>query len=700
MTVAHRQWRLAGPGLLLGLLVACRPAPPPEPVPPPPPPPATALATPPDATAYGGEYSPSPAAGRIPTYRLRENLSDVANLKQFGALTAAQKRRLGQLGFVAEPSYEPRLETIYLNASEQGRPVFVSADAAMLAFQRWQEDTWRRVQAESLPALVSACTLTMLQRSQEQVETAPAGEVRDAAVRNVAYFGVAAQLLGIPISVDPEAAKLIETESQRVRAGLEAVETCTLLPLQLDYRRFQRAAGEQTRAGDARQALRWYVETSFPLLDERGQPRQDILRQVLLWSHALTLEPGSPLVNWAVLDETLAWFGGRAGGCEPRAIVQTAAEVYGPARELADYKDFDRLAQFAAALQPVAAAHLFPAPALPDEPLLQEFQIGVARPLCSGFQLMAAVGLPRALQLVDQVYRLPAHDAAYAEAMAATAALAGSVAEEAMRADLSWGRLWAIAPLNEPAPEGRPSFCASNAWYDRCLSSTLASWPPWRTPAGVEQPGEAAAWTVPTRPTKPPIGYVEPCPEVFRRLEYLVTATVRGLSQSGLLTPAIETSQQRLAELLSFLETIAAKELGNDSLTAAERARLATVGHELAWLCSGLDSLRTEREDVPRVAYPVTAADGSALETWSGPLLRVLIVVPDGGRFYLAEGALGSYYERLAGPGERLADGAWRTVFTATAPPLLPAWCASFVITPAGQGLPEPTGPVLFDPGA
>lgn len=681
---------------MLGLAAACQPAQTPPPPSAPSPTPTIEFAAAPEAGAYGGEYSASTVRPQIPTYKLRDDLSDLANLKQFGKLTAAQKKRLAQQGFLAEPAYEPRMETIFLRAAEQQRPVFLSADAALLAFQRWQQDTWRRVRAESLPAIVSACTLTMLQRSQEQVESAPAGEVHDAAVKNVAYFGVAAQLLGIAINVDAEAAALIQTEYQRVRTGQDKVETCTLLPIELDYHQFRRDTAEAERGADAAQALRWYAATWFPLFDSQGQPRADTLRQTLLWSHALAVEPGAPLLNWSVLDETLAWFFGRSAGSEPRAILKAAREVYGPARTITDYKDYDRVARFAELLKPAADAHFLPQPTLPDEPLIREFQVGVDRPLCSGFQLLAAFGLPRAVQLVDQVYRLPAHDAAYAEAMRATMALANETPEEAMRADLSWGRLWAAAPLNDPAPEGRPAFCGSNAWYDRCLSSTLATWPSWRAADERSAPAEAAAWTEPARRAKPPVGYVEPCPELFRRLEYLVTATVRGLAQNNLLSPAIETSQQRLTGLLRFLETVAGQELGNESLTDADKARLASIGDELAWLCSGLDSLRTERADVPAVAYPVTAADGSALETWSGPVMKLLIIVPDGGKFYLAEGALGSYYERLAPPGQRLADGDWRTVFTPTAHPSLPAWCASFVTTPAGQGLPEPKGAVLF----
>lgn len=672
--------------------------PPPAPEPPPVPAPRPEFGQPPAATAYGGDYTPSPADARIPAYKLRQDLSDIANLKQFGGLTAAQKQRLGQLGFVAVPTREPRPATIYLTAREQGRPAFVTADMALLAFERWQDDTRRRVQAEALPALLSAFTLTMLQRSQEQVETAPAGEVREAALRNVAWFGVAAQLLRIPVSVDPAAAKLIETEQQRIQAA-DTTQRCTVLPLDLDYRRLARAAAADSRAADVRQALAWYRAGAFPLRDEQHRLRAEVARQVLLWSHALALEPGSPLLTWVVLDDTLAWFGGRAAGAEPRAIVAAAEEVYGPARSLTDYKDYDRLARFAERLPAAVTAHVLPQPALPDETLIREFQVGVTRPLCSGFQLMAAFGLPRAVQLVDQVYRLPAHDAAYAEAMRATAALAGQVPETAMRGDLSWGRLWAAAPLNDPAPEGRPAFCASNAWYDRCLSSTLATWPSWRSEPALEAPGEAAAWTVPTPAQKPPVGYVEPCPELFRRLDHLVTGTARGLAEYGLLTPAIETSQQRLSGLLTFLERVATRELANESLTDADRARLAAVGDELAWLCEGLDGV-ADRADLPRVAYPVTAPDGSRLETWSGPALRLLVIVPDGGKFYLAEGALGSYHERLAPAGEALRDSAWREVFGAASPPPLPAWCASFVTTPDGQGLPTPTGPVLFAPGA
>jgi hypothetical protein len=298
--------------------------------------------------------------------------------------------------------------------------------------------------------------------------------------------------------------------------------------------------------------------------------------------------------------------------------------------------------------------------------------------------------------LVDQVFRLPAHDPAYAALLTRMGELAAQTSEEGMRGDLPWGRFWAIAPLSEPAPAGRPKFCASNAWYDRCLSSTLATWVSWRhqpwlaVPGEPEQPGTAEA------AAKPPVGYVEPAPEVFRRLGHLVETTARGLSQHGLLNGAIELSQQRLRELLAFLEQVAGKELGNESLVDTERQRLATIGHELGWFASGLNaSLWAAAERLPRVSY-LPVAEEWALECGVGPVMRIVAVVPDGGKFHLALGALASYVERLPDDGARLDDAGWEALFEGGAQPPLPAWCDSFVL-PGSAGVPQPSGPVLFE---
>ena len=649
------------------------------------------MAVPAESSAFVAEYTASPVDARIPAYRLREDLSDVANLKQFPQLAAVQKKQLGTLGFVAQQTNQVRIDEPYLAAEKQQLPVFVTADAALVAVQRWSEDTWRRVQADSLPALLSAFTLTMLQRSQEQVETAPAGEMQEAAVRNVAYFGVAAGLLGLDISVAPGAAELIRVERERIAAAKETA-TCGATTAANDYTVFAPPAGEAPpeRLWAMRQALQWYRSAVFPLHDSTGRTNTPVEGQVLLWVDSLAREPGAPLASWAAIADSLAWFEGRGPGHLADAAVRAARQVFGDTPTLASYRSYDSLEQFAEVLSGSERLSLLPAAARPDEPLLKEFRIAVEHPLCNGLQLMAGFGLPRAVQLVDQVYRLPAHDPKYSAMLERLGEMAGEVSEDTMRADLRWGKLWAMAPLNDPAPAGRPQFCASNAWYDRCLATTLASWVDWRHEPWLATPGEPEALAIPAAPVQPPIGYVEPCPDLFRRLRYLAVTTTEGLSAHGLLNGASEDSGQRLVELLEFLETVAAKEIGNESLVATEQARLATIGHELGWFASGLDAtLWATAERLPRVSY-LPVAEGLDLECGVGPVMRVLVVVPDGGKFYLAVGGLTSYVERLREAGKRLDDAAWEKLFDGGSAPPLPEWCGSFV-------QPAPHGPGLFE---
>ena len=102
--------------------------------------------------------------------------------------------------------------------------------------------------------------------------------------------------------------------------------------------------------------------------------------------------------------------------------------------------------------------------------------------------------------------------------------------------NLYWGWLYTMKPLLNKFDTKYPSFMQSNAWADKELQTTLASWTELRhdtilyakqsyTPKNTYIPPEE----------KPVVGYVEPVPEFYTRILALTKMTRTGLTDLNVL---------------------------------------------------------------------------------------------------------------------------------------------------------------------
>ena len=121
------------------------------------------------------------------------------------------------------------------------------------------------------------------------------------------------------------------------------------------------------------------------------------------------------------------------------------------------------------------------------------------------------------------------------------------------------------------------------------------------------------------------------------------------------------------------------KELRNQSLSAAEKQKLATYAGDLRWWLSGLDAGQPDdQQRTARLADLGLTTDGRRQVVGVGPVLRLRVIVPDDGKFYLADGAAWSYAERLAPAREPQSDAAWQAAWLGQEPPGLPEWTSTF----------------------
>jgi hypothetical protein len=100
--------------------------------------------------------------------------------------------------------------------------------------------------------------------------------------------------------------------------------------------------------------------------------------------------------------------------------------------------------------------------------------------------------------------------------------------------NLYWSWLYSLQPLLKEYGNGYPTFMQTNAWQDKELSTSLASWTELRhdTILYAKQSYtvlEESAMEPPEE--KPFVGYVEPVPDFYARLRALTKMTNRGLDE-------------------------------------------------------------------------------------------------------------------------------------------------------------------------
>lgn len=253
-----------------------------------------------------------------------------------------------------------------------------------------------------------------------------------------------------------------------------------------------------------------------------------------------------------------------------------------------------------------------------------------------------------------------------------------SFGEEEWQKNLYWSWLYALKPLLEAPDSNSPAFTLTTAWQDKELTTALASWAELRhdTILYAKQSYTLKAISLPPEEVEAKAGYVEPVPELYRRLRDLARMNRQGLEEEGLLD---EPSRGRLLSLetaLERLEEISEAELAGRELTDDDLLFIRDIGERLDEALLGVDE-RSKKTTIVADVHTDPNTD-MALEEAVG-YVRMIVVAcdrPDGGVF-LAAGPAYSYYEFKQPLSERLTDEGWREILVDD-PPQDPEWTASF----------------------
>lgn len=658
------------------------------------------------------------------SYSLPLNLSQVQGLDQV-QLSQQQLDLLRQNGFaVAAPVAGKYREfyQVYESMRYTEQPVFATTDAVFhvyhLVFDKMLRDLERDYFITDLEKLSSA----MLSASQAQYQALQGTALEEPARRNLAFFAVATQLLGLPDPVPTPVQDLVSAELKLIDAhqgvAISPIWDRPDLPndkkLIEDYSQYV-PRGHYTLSEDLKRyfkAMIWYGRLTYRLRDDFETRRALLVVQAL--RKASATDGISAVELWQNIYEPTTFIVGKADDLSYFEYGVLSDQVFGKHAGPQAFADDTRLAQF------VELARKLPPPQvnsmwvwitedkteatqgfrfMGQRFTLDQYVFGQLiwrdvgtpdkqRGLPKALDFFAAMGSDEALNILKGMGEDQYQN--YDSQMSKVRQEISSLQMDSWTQNLYWAWLYAFQPVIAPKDQAYPAFMQTEAWTRKDLQTALSSWTELKHDT-ILYAKQVMAEMGGGPPGSPPHGYVEPNPKAYARLLALVQMTQSGLQERNLLSETTRANLGNLADLLTFIKKMAEMELAGQTPSDDDYWRLQYFGGALEALtlaasdcgegdpagCRNLNDIKS-----PLVADVATglAADGGllALEEGVGQPTEIYVVLPDQ-PYRLAVGAVYTYYEFAVTPDQRMTDETWQAQVEQGSNPPAPDWTSAFI---------------------
>jgi hypothetical protein len=253
--------------------------------------------------------------------------------------------------------------------------------------------------------------------------------------------------------------------------------------------------------------------------------------------------------------------------------------------------------------------------------------------------------------------------------------------DEDWNRNLYWSWLYALKTLTDEREKGYQTYQQTDAWLDRQLNTSLASWSALRhntilyakqsyTPVHV-------GITSYTPPPPPPKGLLEPLPEFYKNILTTSKMAYAGLNDLNALTPS---SNKRLSYLISLLEKLYAickKQVENKPLNEKDNVFLGNLAEKLKNSIGDIENAGLKTSIIADVHTDINTK--KCLEEASGYLDYIIVAYKRPSEdIVLAVGPVLSYYEFKHPMSDRLTDEKWREMLESGKIPERPGWIRSF----------------------
>ena len=655
--------------------------------------------------------------------KIRINFDNIVNRRQFGMFSDADIEKLRANGFVVVPAAHEQLFYLYEKNSYKGIANFVTTDAVLQLYHIFYDFTLRRLEMDRLYPIIKTLTSEMMRLSLDAYNNTSDEKVREAALRNIAFFTVPNYFLtGDTTVFHPIAAELIRREIEKCERANSRLNSLIFNPRgdaqqhNIDYTQFI-PRGHYTRSPELTRyfkAMMWFGQNYFLTYEE-----YDIIQALLITQQLYNNEvEGERLIDlWMTIYKATEFYVGAVDDPGPPEYMYILLKLFGDKPNLDDFsdevklieakrmaKDLSQMTRIKVQMVgiPNSAQFRFMGQRyIPDSEIMQRLTKWPERPFPSGLDVAAVLGSAKAQDLQLNEYKEGEKWSDYPDSLAKLIKEYSELEPHDWRQNLYYSWVWCLKSLLEPVTGAPyPFFMQNDAWQVKSLTTSLASWAELRHDIILYGKGVAAEsgngeyWA-----PDPPKGYVEPNVTFYRRLGELLSFTKKGLQEKELLTQRMEKKFKKFSELVEFLLTVSRKELDGEALTIREYKRIWYIGGLIEGLTISVIAdknyltwyqLISEVDKNIAVIADVATSLHSVLEVGVGPAYEIYTVVDIDGYLKLTRGAVFTYYEFTHPASDRLTDKQWQEMLKSGEQPSLPEWTKPCLSDQPSHEVPRP----------
>lgn len=631
----------------------------------------------------------------VTDYQIAEDFSNVMNANRYSYLldNADFKSKLLQNGFVVTSGGGDEFFSLYEDNRYEYLANFVTTDSMLHTYHLYFAYLLKTCEKDYFYNNMKTVSGLMITESKNQYDALVGTEWENAALRNLAYFSVAAKLLDPNAEVDPLVSDVVNQELALID-GAAGINDSPIMNMggassqiyQEDYSQYT-VRGYYTESEELSRYFKtvmWFGRMTF------RQSEADETRSAVLMTKAMENEEAR--TNWSAVYDVTSFFMGNSddpGIYDYYPIVESIYADMDISSVVGDDGKWSDLNTALSQLKPPAIN------SIPVEDGLSEEEKAAA---INGFRFMgqretfdAAAFQQLVYSNVSDRYLPSAMDipavfgseeaenilteqgafncANYGENLASLQTSVASADDGVWTATLYNNWINTLRPLTDEKGDGYPMFMKNTAWTRKQLNTFLGSYAElkhdsilYAKQVYAEMGGGGDLEETDFR------GYVEPEPLVYARIANLASMTRDGLQGYGMISENDAAMLTLLQQLAEQLLTISNKELSNESLTEEEHELIKTYGGQLEhfWAEALKDKadangyIDTRENPAAIIADIATDPNGSCLEVGTGSVDKIYVVVNVEGTLKIATGTVYSYYEFEQPIDQRLTDKDWR----------------------------------------
>jgi len=656
-------------------------------------------------------YDEASCRPALKPYSIKQDLSNILNTALLPELNTLDRYALSKnIFFIKKPDmiFEQPFN-LYEKNGEDGIPNFITSDSVLHVYHLMNDYVIKAIEKERLVGELKTFTEIAFRKSIEIYREIDEASAKKAALKNIAYFGIAMRLQNsdLPGGIPMEANRIIDNDVKKVKSRWSS-GTSEIFPYYTDYKGYI-AKGHYYRETEFRNYLltmMWYGSAPifFELYDASTCTYQRLDEQV-----AMTVIMASSILEdetlrklWDDIYNVSAMYAGKAEDITIYDLYDIIKVVYGERidfnkiwdegrirmvyelakqrynlhagetiagrinRSNSDYKAQTRFALMGYMYN--LDTHLYDnllAVRGPQDGEKIEFSRGLNIPAAFGSDKAQSILVGQADEIRDW--------AGYNEALnRLKAILGGANGDNPNEYSINNSLFWVLKGYAVPSETGYPSFMLNENWESKKMLTYVSAVSDTRHPTSITaKKGEVEDKDVKDIVPSDMPGYVEPDLKLYSRLEYMGKYIKGFLSQSDFTDSSVYSCIDNFIDLISFLKGISIKELENKHLTMEEESRLRRYARELKTITLSAVEGKDNTKDwdmVPKVDRNMAVVtdiyqnENQILQSAVGSPDYIYVVVPYNDKLYLTRGSVYTYYEFINPVSRKLDDSDWQSI--------------------------------------